>query len=81
LEILISVSGFNQRQMDMVSINGRMETDTRGNGRTVSNMDKAPIPSPWGTFTLASTNLVSRTALVNTNGKIKASTRESFSTE
>jgi len=65
----------------MVSTNGRMETDTRGNGRTVSNMAKALIPSPWGTFTLASTNLVSLMASANTNGKIKASTPEIFSTE
>jgi len=81
LEILISANGFNQKQMDMVSISGRMETDTRANGRTVLNMGKAPISSLWATFTLVNTNLASHTASANTNGKIKANTLASSSTE
>jgi hypothetical protein len=74
-------SGSNRRQMATVFISGRMETDTRVSGRTVSNTGKAAISSLWVTFTRASTNLVSLMASASTNGKIKANTQANFSTD
>jgi len=67
--------------MATVFISGRMETDTRVSGRTVSNTGKAAISSLWATFTLANTNLVSLMASASTNGKIKVNTQANFSTD
>jgi hypothetical protein len=56
--------------MVMVSINGRMATDMRENGKTVSSMAKAQTYLPMGIPSLASTSMASQMDLASTNGRM-----------
>lgn len=70
--ILISVSGDRPKLTDMVSTNGKMETDMRENGATVSSTARAQTFSLMVTFTRASTSSESQTASANTSGRTAA---------
>jgi len=58
----------------MVYINGKMETDMRENGETVSSTDREQIFSLTGTCTLASTSSASLMDSASTNGRTAAIT-------
>jgi hypothetical protein len=74
LEIPTSASGDNLRQMDTAYTSGKMVTDMKESGLTVSNTVKEPTFLQMETFILGSISLESLMALVNTSGKMEVTT-------